>query len=147
MKRPSLQLKPWPVGVDGATFKVDVESGTWSSRFMLESFTGQNVLCHTFRPNVSMDLTKRNGHAFEIRWSNLVIRQIPKWQMYVHDLHEDVVLDRYLMRSLPSLTFRNFKETDDPNPPYAWQAVGKIVPRMVVRTEDWVFHPCKKEPE
>jgi len=78
-----------PVEKDNLQSEIEVEAGIWISQFYFDGNQGHNVLCHTLRPNVTIDFAQNLGAEMGIRWSREMILRMPKWQVYVHDRNEN----------------------------------------------------------
>ena len=76
-------------------WEVSVPAGAWSSRFLVGmGEAGETVLCHTLKPNVSADFSRRGGGAFSMQWMDELGYKAPSWRIYVHDRNEQLILVR-----------------------------------------------------
>lgn len=102
---------------------------------MADSTQGNNVLCHTLIPNVTVDFQKAKGNVISVRWQSPFRSVVPEWQVYLHDKYEHLVLASYAMKDLPFLNLR----------PVEVKARGKISPRLTKRPRTKA-HPCSENP-
>ncbi len=93
--------------------EVHVPAGKWISRFLADSTDGTNQLCHTLIPNVTVTFDNPLGHSIALKWENTYITKSNFWKVYVHDIHEHVLLDSYAIKTMPSVTFLKYDLTDE----------------------------------
>lgn len=83
-----------------------MESGTWESRFFADNFIGRLYLCHTLRPNVSVDLTRPYGNAIVFSFDRKQFgEQTRNFEVYLHDPKEMVSLSTYKIANIPMVNF------------------------------------------
>ncbi len=75
-------LRP-PNGSREEHFSFEVPAGTWTSRFFADSSTGANHLCHTLRPNATVNFGRQEGNSISITWSR-AFRQKSHQSFTVH---------------------------------------------------------------
>lgn len=90
-------LRPWPVHSDHSVWTHEVAAGRWTSRFLSDSVSGMNLLCHTLEPNVSADFYAAGGAEARLVLSEPVRRRLPRWHLHVHESGEVVLPDAYGM--------------------------------------------------
>ena len=83
---------------------VSVEAGLWDSRFFADNLSGQLVLCHTLKPNVSMDLSKKYGNAITLNAGGR-FGETRYFEAYIQDPNEMVALSSYKVASEPKVSF------------------------------------------
>ncbi len=130
------ELPEWKEDQD--ELQVHVPAGVWTSRFLADSDKGFNALCHTLKPNVSVDFASDGGSAMEMRWNNELLRYVPSWQLYLHDSREHVSLKSYAMKDMPMLTFQRPKQGSE----LSHVALARLKPRLNLEAGTPTY-PCE----
>lgn len=131
--------KTLPVPADPhGLVEVHVPAGKWISRVLADSSLGNNFMCHTLVPNVSVDFGRERGNLFSIKWQNDYFETSPYWQVYVHDRHEDVVLREHALESLHSITVTKVGSSAN-----GGLRKASIYPRLQLLPEPSEVHPCE----
>ena len=112
-------------------FEYEVPAGKWISRLMADSNRGWNFMCHTMKPNVSVDFSVAGGNKFSLLWG-VPLQDISYWHVYVHDRNEEVVLSSHAIETLPLLI---------PNR-NGMRVKAMIIPKLIRLPEPSEVHPC-----
>ncbi len=85
---------------------VKVEAGEWKSQFLADSQYGVLSMCHTLKPNVTVDFSSIEGRTMGLTWNVPFIRNTPYWKIYVHDKNEHFLPQSYAIETMASLTLQ-----------------------------------------
>ena len=124
-----------------ATLELEVEAGTWKSRFLADSKEGTTFMCHTLVPNVTVDFTLNEGNIIQIKWDRIFIKRSNFWTIYLHDKNEHVLLKSHAIESLPLIKFAG-QDADNMAEDDVFKKKAKIVPRLQVLPEPSDVLPC-----
>ena len=118
---------------DHEEMRVDVEAGTWISRFIADSNIGLNYLCHTLWTNVTVNLEIDGGNELKINWANSYINMTKRFDIYVHQQDDDVILEEFGIRPVAKTYFD--KKVDLINGKKA-----KVVPKVIQHADSTGRH-------
>ncbi len=104
-------------------------AGKWISQVLADSSKGNNVICHSFIPNVTVNFEKIGGNSITLRWDKALKEHVPEWRIYIHDKHEHVVLASYAMSDLPYVTLK--KSTEEKS--FKFKHKTKLMPKLKKR--------------
>ena len=133
-----------PTGAREGILQTEVPAGTWTSRFFADTDIGNIYLCHTLRPNVTVNFSIPGGNAISLFWSHYIMNVSKYWEVYIHDPSESVLLQSYAMEAqtryqiAPKIT--NFPGHEDTDMQYKKKAL--ILPRKMVLLEPSKKRPC-----
>lgn len=133
------------IPTNGSRFvETEVEAGKWVSKFMADSYRGENHLCHTLVPNVSVDFAVNGGNSIAIKLNNVGYTSVSSyWSIYVHDKHEHVLIDSLAIETVPSLKCSKNANEETFTPPHKKKA--KILPRLQELPSPSARLPCSED--